>query len=122
MRREIAFQIIKAAVASVVFSLIFVLAFAAIIQLFSVGAGAIKPVNQVFKIICLALGCIIFLRGDKGLLKGAVAGALYIVATYLIFGAIGGGLTFGWTTLAELAIGIFSGGVSGIIAVNVKKG
>lgn len=121
MHREIAFQVIKAAVAAVALALIFVLAFAAVIQLFSVPSGAIKPVNQVFKIICLALGCIIFLRGDKGLLKGAIVGALYIVLTYLIFGAFGGGLTFGWLQLAELAIGVFSGGVSGIIAVNIKK-
>lgn len=121
MHREIAFQVIKAAVAAVALALIFVLAFAAVIQLFSVPSGAIKPVNQVFKIVCLAAGCLIFLRGDKGLLKGAVVGALYIVLTYLIFGAFGGGLTFGWLQLAELAIGVFSGGVSGIIAVNIKK-
>lgn len=121
MRSDIVFQIIKAWVAAVVFALIFVLVFTLVLQLFSVGAEVIKPVNQVFKVICLALGCIIFLRGEKGLIKGAIAGILYIVTTYLIFGAIGGGFAFGWLQLAELAIGIFAGGVSGIIAVNIKK-
>lgn len=121
MRRDILFQILKVAVAAVVFALLFVLAFTLIIQLFSVGDGAIKPVNQVFKIICLALGCIIFIRGEKGLVKGALAGLIYIVATYLLFGAFAGDLAVGWLQLAELALGVFAGGIAGIIAVNIKK-
>lgn len=119
--KEGAIQVLKAVCAAVVLSLVYVLAFTLIIQLFSLEGGIIKPVNQVFKVICLAACCLAFLRGPGGLAKGAVAGGLAVVATYLLFGAMGGSLAFTLMTLAELAIGCVAGGIAGIIAANIKK-
>ena len=62
-------QVLKAVFAAVLFSLVFVLIFTVIIQLFSLPLEVVKPVNQVFKIISIAAGGLIFIRGEKGLFK-----------------------------------------------------
>ena len=60
--RKTVFQIAKSVLAAVLISLVFVLLFTVIIQLFTVPMGAVKPVNQVFKIISVSLGGLIFIR------------------------------------------------------------
>lgn len=55
MRKNV-FQIVKAASAAVIASLVFVLIFTLIIQLFSLPMNAVKPVNQVFKIVSIVVG------------------------------------------------------------------
>ncbi len=120
MRKHI-FQIIKAA-AAIIISLLFVLIFTLIIQLFSLPTGAVKPVNQVFKIIAVAVGGLIFIRGDKGLLKGVIYGLIAVVVTYLLFGLIAHSLSISWKFALELLIGAAAGAITGVIAVNVKKG
>ncbi len=119
--RKTVFQIAKSVLAAVLISLVFVLLFTVIIQLFTVPMGAVKPVNQVFKIISVSLGGLIFIRGDKGLLKGVIYGVIAVVITYLLYGLISLSLTISWMFLAELAIGAVAGGISGVIAVNIKK-
>ena len=95
MRKSI-FQIVKAAAAAVIISLAFVLIFTLIIQLFSLPLDAVKPVNQVFKIISIAAGGLIFIRGEKGLIKGAIYGLAAVLVTYLLYGLISGSLAVSW--------------------------
>ena len=121
MRKSI-FQIVKAAAAAVIISLAFVLIFTLIIQLFSLPLDAVKPVNQVFKIISIAAGGLIFIRGEKGLIKGAIYGLAAVLVTYLLYGLISGSLTVSWKFAIEILLGVVAGGISGIIAVNIKKG
>ncbi len=78
MRKDGVLQVVKATLATVIFSLVFVIAFTLIIQLASVNSGVIKPVNQVFKIIAIAVGGLLFIRGEKGFLKGAIAGLVSV--------------------------------------------
>ena len=98
-------QVLKAVLAAVLFSLVFVLVFTVIIQLFSLPLTAVKPVNQAFKIISVAAGGLLFIRGDHGLVKGAIFGVISVVLTYLLYGLIGA----------------IAGVISGVIAVNIKK-
>ncbi len=121
MRKSI-FQIVKAAAAAVIISLAFVLIFTLIIQLFSLPLDAVKPVNQVFKIISIAAGGLIFIRGEKGLIKGAIYGLAAVLVTYLLYGLISGSLAISWKFAIEILLGVVAGGISGIIAVNIKKG
>ena len=120
MRKSI-FQIIKAASAAVIVSLLFVLIFTLIIQLFSLPLDAVKPVNQVFKILSIAIGGLIFIRGDKGWLKGMIYGLIAVVITYLLYGAISHSLSISWKFAVELLLGVVCGTITGIIAVNIKK-
>lgn len=120
MRTNI-FQVLKALLAAVLFSLAFVLIFTIIIQLFSLPVTVVKPVNQVFKILSIAAGGLLFIRGEKGLIKGLVYGTASVIVTYLLFGLISWSLSVSWLFLIELALGAGAGAISGIIAVNIKK-
>ncbi len=115
------FQVGKAACASVIFVLVYSLIFAGIISLFGVPSSAIKPVNQVFKILSIVFGGMLFLRGERGLIKGVALGISAVVQTWLLFSTIACSFTVGWTTLLEVVIGAFAGGIVGVIAVNVKR-
>lgn len=120
MRKNI-FQVVKSAAAAVIISLVFVLIFTLLIQLFSIPMTAVKPVNQVFKIVSIAAGGLIFIRGDKGLIKGIIYGLIAVILTYLLYGLISHSLTISWKFLLEIVLGVVAGGISGIIAVNIKK-
>lgn len=114
-------QVLKAACAAVVFTLIYALIFTLIIQLFCLPTEVIAPVNQVFKVVAVALGGTLFIREDKGFLKGAVLGVVCVLLTYLIFSAIAGCFLISWTFAIELIVGAVAGAITGIIAVNIKK-
>ncbi len=121
MLKESFWQILKATCAAVVFSLAFVLVFTLVIQLASLSSEVIKPVNQVFKILSIAGGGLLFIRGEKGLIKGAAFGLCSVLLCYVLFGIIGGSFAVEWTFVFELLLGAAAGALSGIIAVNVKK-
>ena len=114
-------QIVKAACAAVIFALVYALLFTLIIQIFCLPTSAIAPVNQVFKVLAIIFGGMLFIREDRGLVKGAALGAVSIVLTYLLFSAIAGSFSISWTFALELIIGSVAGAVTGIIAVNIKK-
>ncbi len=114
-------SVVKAVVAAILFSLVFVLLFTVIIQLFNLPMNVVKPVNQVFKILAIAAGGLLFLRGSKGLIKGVIYGVIAVECTYFLFALISGGIAFSVKFLLELLIGAVAGGISGIMAVNIKK-
>jgi putative membrane protein (TIGR04086 family) len=118
--KNIILQTLKAAVAAVVFSLLFVLIFTLIIQLFSLPSSVIKPINQVFKILSIVSSVLIFVREDKGILKGALSGFIAVIITYFLYAAISGSLSITWRFPIEILLGVIAGGISGIIAVNLK--
>ena len=120
MRTNI-FQIAKAVAAAVIISLVFVLAFTVIIQLFSLPVSAVKPVNQVFKVLSIAAGGLIFIRGEHGLVKGLIYGVIAVIITYFLYAAIAGSISISWKFIIELILGAVAGGVAGIIAVNIKR-
>lgn len=113
-------QILKATLAAVIFSLACVLAFSLVMQLFSLSASAVKPVNQVIKILAIAAGGVLFIRGSGGLVKGAVYGALSVIVTFLLFSAIAGAISISALFFAEIFIGAAAGAVSGVIGVNIR--
>lgn len=115
------FQIVKATLAAVVAAFIFVLVFTVIIRLFDLSTACVKPVNQVFKTVSVVVGGLLFIRGEKGLVKGAVYGVCAVLATYVLFSVLSGGFSFSWKFLLEILIGVVSGGITGILAVNLKK-
>ncbi len=121
MLKESSLQIAKATLTAILFSLVYVLIFTLIIQLAQLSANVIKPVNQVFKIIAIILGGMLFIRGEKGYIKGAIMGLCTVILTYILFSVIGGSFKISWTFAIEVLIGIAAGAITGMIAVNVKK-
>ncbi len=120
MRTHI-FQVVKSVLASVLVSLAFVLIFTVAIQLFTLPVTVIRPVNQIFKIVAIAAGGLLFIREGKGIIKGAVHGALTVIITWLIFSAIAKVFVADWKFIVEILIGAAAGAVTGIIAANIKR-
>lgn len=116
------FDVLRVTVISVIISLVFVLAFALIVNLANVSDKIITPINQVIKVISILLGCFIgFKENRQGAFKGAVAGLLYTLLSILIFGIISHAVKFNMLSLVDIALGIVAGAISGILAVNLKK-
>ena len=112
---------VKGVVIALLFSLVSVLVFALVIDLCSLPLSSIKPVNCILKIIAVCLGTVFAVSGDKGLIKGMLVGAIISISAYLLFGSIGGQVDFNLTFLWEVLLGLAIGGISGIIAIAIKK-
>lgn len=113
-------DVLKAVLFATLISLGLVLIFAVIIKFASLNSNIIMPVNIAIKIISLFLGIIIgFKNSQNGLLKGVITGLVYMLFTFLIFAALNAfkDVKFSWIDLITLPI---AGGISGIIAVNIK--
>ncbi len=121
MLKESLVQIAKATLFAIAFSLVYVLVFTLIIHLTQLQTSVIKPVNQVFKIIAVALGSVLFIRGQKGYIKGAAVGLCTVILSYILFSVIGGSFAIEWTFIVEILTSVAAGAVTGIIAVNLKK-
>lgn len=113
-------DVLKAVLFATLISLGLVLIFAMIIKFASLDSNIIMPVNIAIKIVSLFLGIIIGFKNPRnGLLKGVITGLVYMLFTFLIFSALNAfkDVKFSWIDLITLPI---AGGISGIIAVNVK--
>lgn len=113
---------IKDQVLSIIFAVITAVVFALILSLlkglFNFGTGVIKPINQVLKTIAIFFSALLFLRGEKGLVKGLITGLATAFLTALIASAFSGNFLNG--LIFDLLLFGAIGAVSGVIAVNVK--
>lgn len=114
------FEVVKAALSAVVFSLAAVLIFAALIKLCGIPSSAIAYVVRGIKAAAVIGGVLLFVREDRGIFKGAFAGIIAVAVTYFIFSAMAGG-EFSPLFFAELLFGGVIGAISGVIAVNTCK-
>ena len=110
-------SICKGVLCAVIVTLLFILAFALIVQLTGLSNQAISPVMQVVKVICIFVAVIIALKPakSKGWLYGALVGLLYMVLTFLIFSLLDGKFTIGFSALNDLLFQTLIGLVSGVI-------
>jgi putative membrane protein (TIGR04086 family) len=81
----------------------------------------VYPINQTVKVIAVSLGALLFVRGEKGWLKGIAIGLIFTALSYLAFSAIGGDFSLSWLIFVELLLAALSGALSGAIAVNMKR-
>ncbi len=113
-------SLLKAVIIAILFSLIAVLLFAFIISVCSLDGVVIKPVNYLIKCLAVFLGCFFSIKGEKGLLKGAIFGGVISIICYAVFSLISNSFTFSIMLLWELLLGIAIGAITGVIAVNKK--
>ncbi len=114
------FDVIKAVLFSTLISLGLVLIFAIIIKFASLQNSVILPVNIAIKILSVLIGVMLgFKQAQNGIIKGAFAGLIYMLFTFLIFAALCAfkDVNFSWIDLITLPV---AGAISGIITVNVK--
>lgn len=115
------FSIVKSVLLALGLSLLAAAVFAVVLRVASLPDRAIYPVNQLIKGISLAIGVLVFVRGEKGWLKGIAIAAIFTALSYLAFSALGGDFSLSWVILAELLGAALVGAVSGSLAVNLRR-
>ena len=115
------FSIVKAVLLSLAVSLLASVVFAVILRATSWERNVIYPVNQIVKVVSIALGALVFVRGEKGWLKGGAVGLLFTALSYLAFSALGGDFSLSWLIFVEVGVAFLAGALSGILAVNLKR-
>ena len=113
-------QIFKAVLIALACSVGFTLLLAFVLRVANLTDGIILPANVCIKAVSLLLGCFCALRGEKGWLRGGIAGVLFIALSGLLFAFIGGDFSFSWLIIAVVAFGVLVGALAGIFAVNIK--
>lgn len=121
-KREFIRQVIKGGAGALIITLLSVLIFALLIDLFAIGEGAIKPVNQAIKLVSVFIGCLISVRGEKGFLKGLIIGAVAALCSAMVFGLIAGGINSALGIIIDVVCGGVMGMISGAITVNLPIG
>ncbi|MBR2903124.1 MAG: YrzE family protein [Clostridia bacterium] len=116
-----AFQVVKGTAVALLASLISVAIYAVVLKWVPASNLVVTIVTQVLKSVALAVGVLLSVRGEKGLIKGCVCGLLFSMLGYLTFSALGGGFSLSWLILVELLVFVAVGGLMGVVAVNVKK-
>ena len=115
------FTVVKSTLLALAFSLLASVVFACVLRAAPIPSKAIYPVNQTLKVLAICLGALVFVRGEKGWLKGGASALAFTALSYLAFSAIGGDFSLSWLIIVELAIALLAGVVSGAIAVNLRR-
>ena len=115
------FCVIKGALAAFVFAFAAMIIFANILSAAALPDSVIYPINQAIKGIAVAVGAILFVKGEKGWLKGGAIALVFTALAYPVFSAICGSFAISWWILVELVTAFFIGALGGILAVNFRK-
>lgn len=118
---ESLFQIIKGTGLALVLSLVTALLFAVLLRCTYIPDSLIYPVNQTLKAICIIVGALVCVRGEKGFIKGGAIALLFTALSYLAFSAIGGDFSLSWMIVVEVFLALMTGVLSGSIAVNLRR-
>ena len=115
------FRIIKGVGLALAFSFLASVVFASILQFSPLPDKVIYPINQTVKVVAIVLGALVCVRGEKGLLQGLAIGGLFTALSYLAFSALGGDFSLSWVIFIELLLAVGVGGLSGALAVNLRR-
>ena len=115
------FSGVKGVVIALLFSLVSVLLFALAIDIFNLPLTIIKPINCILKILAVIIGSLFVINGEKGLIKGAALGGVISFLSFLLFGSIGGEISYSLNLLWEVLLGATIGGIAGVVAVAIKR-
>jgi len=81
----------------------------------------IRVINVAIKGIAVVIGVFTQIKtGEKGLVKGLIAGLVFGVINVALFISLGGGFDIP-IVFIDLGIGMVTGSMAGVLAVNTKK-
>ncbi len=106
-------QSLKAGLLSLLFSCIGILVLALVAKLCNIGDNVLPIINQVLKVIAVALGTLLSIKDEKFLLKAIVGAVIFWALSFAVFAIIGGQIHFGQIAL-DLGIALV---VSAIVAL-----
>ena len=117
------FEIFKGVIFSFIISVLTVIVFAIIVKFANLSSKAVEIVNIALKIISILTGTLLAVgSGRQGLFKGGIIGLLFVLVSYLVFSLINGSFSVNPLTAFDVIFCLVAGLLSGVFAVNVRKG
>lgn len=113
-------KISKGVVVSFLITLTSIFIFSIILTYTNISESIIPIVIIVLTFISILIGTIISMRKTtkNGMLNGAIIGGAYVILLYLISSALNTGFAMNIYTIIMIIVGMVSGIIGGIIAVN----
>ena len=105
VKKNIFLQSIKSGVLSLVFSCIGVLLLALLAKLCGIGDKVLPIINQVLKVVAVALGTTFSVKEEKFLLKGIIGAVIFWLLSFALFAIMGGQFNI-WQILLDLVIAL----------------
>lgn len=117
------FEIFKGIIFSLIISILTVIVFAIIVKFANLSSKTVEIVNIALKIISIFLGTLLAIgSGRQGLFKGGIIGLIFVLMSYLVFSLINGSFTVNPLTAFDVIFCLVAGLLSGVFAVNARKG
>ena len=105
VRKNTLLQALKAGVLSLVFSCIGVLLLALLAKLCNIPDTVLPTINQILKVISVALGTLLAVKDEKFLLKGLIGAGIFWLLSMALFAIMGGQFNL-WQILLDLVIAL----------------
>lgn len=123
-RRRISAAVLlsKGVISAILITLAGMLIMAAVVVYIGLSDTMIRILNQLLKILSMALGTFFSVKrgGERGFATGAGIGAIYAAAGYLMFVLLGDNIFSIVSLLGEMTICIAAGAITGAICANLK--
>lgn len=105
VKKSTILQAIKAGLLSLVFSCIGILLLALVAKLCNIGDKALPIINQVLKVIAVAIGTLISVKDEKFWLKALIGALIFWLLSIALYAIMGGQIHFGQIAL-DLVISV----------------
>ncbi len=114
--------ILKGSLISIIATIVLLMIFAAVLTYSNINENSMPTVIIVVTALCILVGSQITTSKIKrnGIVNGALVGAIYILALYLISSIISKDFSLNIYSIIMMATSILIGGIGGIIGVNKK--
>ena len=113
--KQVVFDVLRAVALALVVNVVLVLLIAIVVKYSGISATAATAVNQVAKVLSIAVGALVGVRSQRlGWLIGAIAGALYTTLGFGLFSLLNGSSLFADVSVFDYLLGVGAGIVSGI--------
>ncbi len=89
--------------------------------LFNLDDNVVQPVARIIKPVAVIIAGLVFIRGDKGFIKGIFFGMIFALLITVFFSLVSGVNQFTANSVLELLIYVVLGAVTGTVSVNLKK-
>ncbi len=114
--------ILKGSLISIIATIVLLMIFATVLTYSNINENSMPTVIIVVTALCILVGSQITTSKIKrnGIVNGALVGAIYILALYLISSIISKDFSLNIYSIIMMATSILIGGIGGIIGVNKK--
>ena len=114
--------ILKGTLISIIATIVLLMIFATVLTYSNINENSMPTVIIVVTALCILVGSQITTSKIKrnGIVNGALVGAIYILALYLISSIISKDFSLNIYSIIMMATSILIGGIGGIIGVNKK--